>query len=360
MKRRERVMAAVDRRKPDVVPVGFKATDDVLAKFKEHFGVDDTKGILAALPVDTYGTFNNCYNGIEPIYVGGPKKVLYPDTYPDGTWDSIYGYKRRWVPYGAGHNDEVITHPLAEAQTIEDLDRHEWPRADWFDFSTIGQQCRDVGDYAIIYNLGGLGHAVNLIGGQRHFMDMALNPEFVETYHAKITDFYVEFTDRLLAAADGMIDIVCMQDDFGAQRGPMISLEMFRRLHKPCLKRVFDVAHRHDVKAMMHSCGASFDFIGDFIEMGTDILDPIQTTAEGMEPVRLKREFGNAISFHGGIDTQRILVKGGPDDVRRHIDELIEGFDGAGYILAPAHYIQADAPFENVLAIFEHISALRT
>ncbi len=215
MTHRERVMAAVERRKPDVLPVEFKATDDVLAKFKEHFGVDDVKGILASLPVDTYGTFNNCYNGIEPIYVGGPKKVLYPNTYPDGTWDSIYGYKRRWVPYGPGRNDEVITRPLAQAQTLEDLDKHEWPRADWFDFSTIARQCRDVGDYAIIYNLGGLGHAVNLIGGQRHLMAMALEPEFVQGYFDQITDFYVDFAERLLTAADGLIDIVCLHDDFG-------------------------------------------------------------------------------------------------------------------------------------------------
>ena len=352
-------MAAVEHQAPDVLAVGFKATDDVLAKLKEHFGVDDMKGILASLPVDTYGTFNNCYNGIEPIYVGGPKKVLYPNSYPDGTWDSIYGYKRRWVPFAGGRNDEVVTRPLAEAQTVEDLDKHEWPRADWFDYSTIAAQCRDVGDYAIIYSLGGLGHAVNLFGGQRHFMDMALNPEFVEAYYDRITDFYVDFTDRLLAAAEGLIDIVCMQDDFGTQRGPMISLEMFRRFHKPRLKRIFDVAHRHNVKAMMHSCGACFDFIGDFVEMGTDILDPIQTTAAGMDPARLKKEFGRDLCFHGGIDTQQILVKDGPADIRRHIDELIEGFAGAGYILAPAHYIQADAPIENVLAIFDYIRELR-
>ena len=151
-----------------------------------------------------------------------------------------------------------------------------------------------------------------------------------------------------------------VQDDFGTQQGPLMSLETYRRFYRPRHQRIFEVAHRHGAKAMMHSCGAVFDFIPDFIGIGADILDPIQTTAAGMAPGRLCCEFGADLCFHGGIDTQGVLVTGGPGDVRRQIDSLLGGFAGTdGFILAPSHYIQADVPLENLLAVFDHIAGLR-
>ncbi|MDP6154194.1 MAG: uroporphyrinogen decarboxylase family protein [Phycisphaeraceae bacterium] len=359
MNRRERVLAAIDHCQPDVLPVGFKATDDVLNMLQRHFGVDDLNDLLDILDVDTYGNINNCLYGVYPDYVGGPPKVLYPDSYPDGSWDTIYGYKRHWVPFAGGRNDEVISRPLADA-TIDDLDQHDWPQVDWFDVSTIRQQCDQVGDRANLFNLGGLGHVGNLIGLERLMTDMLLDPPFIEDCLRRVTDFYVELLDRVLAAADGGIDVVAIHDDFGTQHGPLMGFDEYRRFFKPNHRLIFDVAHRHGVKAMMHSCGAVFDFVPDFIEIGADILDPIQTTAAGMDPARLKQTYGTDVCLHGGIDTQNTLIHGSPDDVRRHIDELISAMeDGGGFILAPSHYMQADIPLANVLTIFEHVRQYR-
>jgi len=359
MKHRERVLTAIERREPDVIPVGFKATDGVLSRLYSHFAVSDLRDLLAALPVDTHGCFNNCLYGVYPVYVGGPPKVLYPNSYADGTWDTIYGYKRHWVSSIGGRTDELLESPLANAKTAADIEAYEWPEADWFDYSTLSGQCQAVGDYAVLLNLGGLGCVANLIGFERMLVDMLLDPLFVEAGMARLTDFYVEFLDRILAAAAGGIDIVCIQDDFGTQQGQLISFDLYRRFYKPYHRRIFEIAHRHGAKAMMHSCGAVFDFIPEFIDIGVDILDPIQTTAAGMDPPRLKAEFGSAICFHGGIDTQDTLVNGSPDEVRRHIDSLVAALAPGGYILAPSHYIQADAPFENVLAMFDHVATLR-
>lgn len=360
MRRRERVLAAIERREPDVIPVGLKATDDVLTRLYSHFGVDELSGLLGVLPVDTHGCFNNCRYGVYPTYVGGPSMVLYPESYADGTWDTIYGYKRHWVSSFGGRTDEVIENPLANAKSVAGVEAYEWPEADWFDYSTLSRQCQDVGDYAVLFNLGGLGCVANLIGFERMLVDMLRDPTFVEACFDRLTHFYVEFLDRVLTAAAGGIDIICIQDDFGTQQGPLISFDLYRRFYKPYHKRMFDVAHRHRAKAMMHSCGAVFDFIPELIEIGVDILDPIQTNAAGMDPTRLKAEFGSALCFHGGIDTQDTLVNGSPEDVRRHIDSLVAALaGGGGYILAPSHYIQADAPFENVLAMFGHVAGLR-
>ena len=118
MTHRERVLAAIDRKQPDLLPVGFKASVEVLVRLKEHFGVGDLQSLLEALPVDAHGLFNNTIVGVFPRYVGGPQRVLYPDAYPDGTWDTFYGYKRRWVTGAGGRNEEVISNPLAEAESI--------------------------------------------------------------------------------------------------------------------------------------------------------------------------------------------------------------------------------------------------
>ena len=361
MTSKERVLAAVEHRQPDILPVGFKATDDVLDRLRIHFDVEGVKDILDNLPVDTYGAFNNVLYGVYPTYIGGPPKVLYPNTYPDNSWDTIYGFKRHWVGSAAGRNDELmLPYPLLHANTVEDLQRHAWPQVDWFDYSTIAAQCEAARDYAVIFNIGGLGTISNLIGRERVYVDMYLNPEGLKYALNRLMSFYLEFADRVFQAANGGIDIALIQDDFGTQRGPLMSMESFREFWKPLLGSFFELSHAYGIKTMMHSCGAVFDFIPDFIEIGADILDPVQTNADGMNPGRLNKEFGKEICFHGGIDTQNVLVTGTPDDVRQHIDWLVESFsrDG-GFVLAPSHYVQDDVPTDNLLAMFDRISELR-
>ena len=249
---------------------------------------------------------------------------------------------------------------MAGAETVSDIEGYEWPRTDWFDYSTIAEQSREVEDYAIMFLVGGLGHFANLIGHERFFMEMALNPKMMEAGFCRTADFLAELTERTLQAACGRINIICIQDDFGTQRGPMISNETYRRFFKPHHRRIFEIGHKYGARNMQHSCGAVFDFIPSFIEIGADILDPIQTTAAGMQPARLKREFGKDLCFHGGIDTQNVLVHGTTEDVRRHIDSLIREFSGnGGFVLAPSHYIQEDAPLENVLAVFDQATRWR-
>ena len=358
---RQRILDAIDHKATDALPVGFKATVDVFDRFKRQFGVDDLMGVLDALPVDTHGVFNNTMVGVFPRYVGGPKRVMYPNTYPDGTWDTFYGYKRKWIEGAAGRNEEVIMNPLAHATTMEEVEQYDWPQAEWFDYSTIKDQCDRAGDYAIVFLAGSLGQTSHLLGPGRIWLEMYDNPALVEACYARLTGFIVDFTDRTLTAAEGRIDIICVQDDVGMQTGPMIGPDMYRRFIKPYHKRIFEAAHRHGAKVMNHSCGAVTEFIPDFIEIGTDILDPVQTTAAGMDPARLKREFGKDICFHGGIDTQGVLAMGSPDDVCRQIDRLVEDFGATegGFIMAPAHYLQADAPWENVMAVFDHLRKWR-
>lgn len=360
MMRRERILSAIRREATECVPVGFKASWDILHRLQDYYGVDNIFSLLNVLPVDTYGVMNNCDTGVYPLYRGGPEYTLYPDTRPDGTWDTIYGYQRRRVPCRGGTNEEVIANPLGDATTIDELESYDWPRADWFDYSTIRDQCEKAGDPAIVFLGGSLWQSAHLLGFQRVLMDLVTAPDLVDCCFTHLTEFFVASTERVLRAADGRIDIVCVQDDLGTQDSLLISKEMYRRFFKPHHEKLFAVAHRHNARTMLHSCGSVFAYIPDFLDIGVEVLDPIQTTASNMDPRRLKREYGKDLCFHGGLDTQGTLRCGTPDDVKREMDYLVNTLgNGGGYILAPSHYIQSDTPMENILALFDRIREYR-
>ena len=354
------MLATIEHRNPDVLPVGFKAAVDIIERLQEEYAVASLPALIASLPVDTFGLFNNSMVGVCPIYVGGPRRIMYPDCYPDGTWDTIFGYQRRWKDTATGRNEEVITNPLAGAADQADLKKYSWPQADWFDYSNIAQDAKQAGEKAVVFLAGSLWQTSHLVGFERLLTEMAANPAFVQTCFDKLGEFFVEFTRRTLEAADGGIDIVCVQDDMGTQAGPLISPDLYRRYFKAQHRKIYEVVHAFGAKVMQHSCGAVLDFIPEFIENGVDILDPVQTSAAGMQPEQLKREFGHDLCFHGGIDTQNTLIKGGPQDIIREIDSLVEAFahDG-GFVLAPSHYIQSDTPWENVRAMFDYLGKLR-
>ncbi len=158
------------------------------------------------------------------------------------------------------------------------------------------------------------------------------------------------------AVLDNVQVVLFTGTDFGTQRGPILSPKTYRELYKPFSKRVNDWAHAHTRwKTMMHSCGAVEPFIEDFIEAGFDVLNPVQCSAAGMEPQQLNDKYGARITFWGGgVDTQKTLPFGTPEEVRREAQERVRIFsrDG-GYVFNAVHNVQAKVPVENLLAMFE-------
>ncbi len=195
-------------------------------------------------------------------------------------------------------------------------------------------------------------HPTFLRGIDPLLMDMALQPEMAHWLMDRFTDFYLDFFNRMLSAARGRIDILRAADDLGTQRGLFFSPAMFRTFIKPRLKKLIDMTHSHGVKFLFHSCGAIRPLIADLIEIGVDILDPLQAAADGMEPQVLKDTYGDRICLHGGICTQYLLPKSTPDEVRAEVRRCVEILGaGGGYILAPCHVLQTDVPTENILAM---------
>jgi uroporphyrinogen decarboxylase len=183
---------------------------------------------------------------------------------------------------------------------------------------------------------------------------MILRTDIFDYLVDRFTDFYVEYFDRLFSAVPGKIDILRIADDLAMQDRLLMSPASFDRHLGPRIARLVDLAHAHGVKVMFHSCGAVVPLIDRLIALGVDILDPIQVRATGMDPAYLKETFGDRITLHGAIDTQYVLPRGTPDDVRRDVRRMIEILSpGGGFILAPSHVLQTDVTTENIVALYE-------
>ena len=193
-----------------------------------------------------------------------------------------------------------------------------------------------------------------LRGFQRFFVDMVRNEGFAAALLDKLLEINKAFLDEYLDAVGDYIQVIQLADDLGHQQGPLMPLKLYRKLIKPRQRELFRfVKDRTDAHLFYHCCGSIHQFIPDLIKIGVDILNPVQVSARGMDPARLKSEFGERLSFWGGIDTQHVLPRGSPEDVSREARSRIKELgERGGYVLGSVHNIQADVPPQNIIAMF--------
>ena len=352
MTSRDRTFLTLERRPTDRIPIDFWATEAVTRNLETEFGTP-------------YGEFLDNH-GVDLRYIEGPAYVGPP--LARGT--DIWGVERAPVAAGLpGRSEsyrEVTSAPLREAETPEDIEAYDhWPDPDMFDYGVVEQQCDEIleRDRVVVFMGDRLNRvaqfkpAMYLRGTEDLFVDLAANPDLVATLFRKIREFYLVYLERILRAANGKIDIVLTGDDFGAQNGLLIGVEMWRKFLEPGFADYIDLIKRHETVAMHHTCGSVVDIIPDMIECGLDILQSIQPEANGMSLANLKERFGKDICFQGGVSIQKTMPFGSPDDVRRDVASLaaIVKPDG-GYIFCTSHNIQADTPMENITALMEAYS----
>jgi len=355
MNSKERVFAAIAHRSPDRVPVDYWAVPEVNETLLKKFGIEKENDLLNRLEVDL--------RYVKPSYTSSEFKEQ-PDgslhrKLPDGTLVDIWGVRRKKVNWGKGSYLEMIESPLRDASSVKEIENYAWPSVEDFDYQSISRQCKKCEDLAIILTGDRLTTrasvfklAMYLRGMDKLLMDLALNPKLVEALVAKLLEFHLEHNRRIFEASAKEIDIFMLGDDFGSENGLLLSPSMFRRFFKPALQCLIDLAKKFNLKTMLHSCGGVRELIPDFIEMGLDILNPIQIQAKGMDPEELKREFGGDICFHGSIDVQKELPFRTPEEIRKIVRSRINilGEDG-GFILSPSHNLQSDIPVDNIIAV---------
>jgi len=365
-------MRAVGREEADRVPVdlaGSFASTITLGgyeKLKAHLGVKGETEVLSErsqLAVVAEEILQRFDIDTRMLIHGSPERTAI-ERFPDGSYKDEWGVVRS-RPAG-GHY--YVSGPTFPGElTVREVERFEWP--DPHDpgytrgIAERAQDLRENTDYAIVLNLPvGFTHQAQFMRGfGRWMMDFVECPEVAEALLDRVLDLWLATVDDLIDVAGGRFDLVFYGDDVAHQGGPLISPEMYRQYVKPRQRRLIEfVKSRTSAPIIYHSCGAVASLLPDLVDIGIDVLNPVQVAAEGMDTLRLKQEFGRVLAFWGAIDTQKVLPFGTVEDVRAEVRRRIDDLDGeGGYVVNSVHNIQPDVPPENVCAMFDEAREYR-
>jgi uroporphyrinogen decarboxylase len=371
---RERVMLALNHQEPDRIPIDLGATivssitKTAYLDLKKHLGmpVEEIKMLdyvqqLPYVDESLLERFGVDFRLVQlPAATAPGLKVFEEGDY--------YAFIDRWgsklhMPKDGGLYFDWVDFPFTEP-TMENLDNYKWPRPDPPEYiRELRKQAEYLythTDYALVGSavIGGgiFEQPARVMGLENFLMALVADQKFADRLMEQITDIYIESCNSYLDEVGKYIQVFTCWDDVNTQDGWMIAPETYRRMIKPKERRLVEaIKKKTDAKIFYHACGAAFDLIPDLIEIGFDILNPVQVSARGMDTKRLKQTYGKDIVFWGGgVDTQHVLPFGKPAEVvaevKRRIDDLAPG---GGFVFAAVHNIQAFVPPANIVAAFD-------
>jgi uroporphyrinogen decarboxylase len=362
---RERVLAALEHREPDRVPIDVGGTSfstligRAYERLKAELGVTSDTCFMKRKSRSVYldeRIARRLQADTRPLLVGSPDG--WQDVYfSDGSFRDEFGVV--WRRAGGGHYAPVGS-PLREA-TLGDLAAFPWP--DPVDpgrtrgLRQMARRLHEETDYAVVLSLPvGFVHLSQYLRGYEEWlMDIILNPAFLDALMDRALEWWLALTEAVMDEVGAFVDVVAFGDDVAFQDRPIVDLARYRKLFKPRHKRMIDtIKAKSDAKVLYHCCGAVRPLIGEFIDIGVDALNPVQVSSAGMDTAALKAAFGGRICFWGAIDTQRVLPWGSPEEVRAEVRRRIADLaPGGGFVLAPVHNIQEDVSPQNVLAMVD-------
>jgi uroporphyrinogen decarboxylase len=281
------------------------------------------------------------------------------ESYTDG-WGVTY----RKIDNPSGAHYEFANQVLGDA-TVEDLEDYPWPDPHNPELvAGLEDRARDLfhnTEFALVGKFSNsiFEQAFYMRGFEQFLIDLAVKPDFAGALMDKLVDIGIASIDAGLKACGQYIQVLRLAgDDMGHQSGTLVSPKMFRRVLKPRFERLYGAAramldeYDPSIKIMAHTDGDVYPLMPDYIQMGLDVLNPVQPYVAEMEHDKLKREFGDRLSFHAGIDIQHVLPFGSPEEVRQEAIKTMHALGpNGGYILAPTHYVQPDVPPENIIAL---------
>ncbi len=367
---RERVLRAVDHKEPDRVPLDLGGTytssisRGAYEKLLAHLNlsgrshiirkwasvVKPDEALLKHFDVDTrmvVPRFEDTWNEYWKLTPVGEE-----DAYRD-EWGVV------WRKPETGHAF-ISSHPLSGRVDVGALASFSWPDPDdparYHGLKEQARELKENTDYAVIgvFPRPIVSLSQFLRGYEDWFMDMGMNQAFLEVLMDYILETDLKIGKRMLDDIGKYVDLMFVHDDLATQESLMFSPDSYRSIVKPRHQKIFNLIKTHsDAKIIYHTDGSVFPLLEDFVEIGVDALNPVQTSAQGMDSEKLNREFGDRLCFWGGIDTQHVLPAGSPEDVREEVRRQIEwlGKDG-NYVLSAVHNIQDDVSPDNIVAMF--------
>lgn len=393
MTHRERVSQALNHQQPDRIPIDFGAMRstgislEAYMRLRKKLGVSTGKvklyDLMQWLAEPELAVVERLHGDVVQLHRYQPAFGLDIGKWKD--WTTPEGYEVLvshqfdpvLLPDGSRaimNGDTIIArmpkdgfwfdleyHPLANAKTYEDIDNHAWSELSDEESTFLHREAKrlhDETDYAILASFGGniyeQGHSDF---GYENFMTLLVaDPDLATYYMDKLADNWIRQLEKWLPAVRDYVQIVQVGDDLGMQTGPQISPKMYRELIKPFHAKVYQyIKDNSDLSIFLHSCGSIYEFLPDLIEIGVDIINPVQYGAADMDPVRLKREFGKHLTFWGGgCDTQHVLTRGSIPEIKKEVEEMVSIFaPGGGFVFTQVHNIQSDISPEKIIALYE-------
>lgn len=356
MTHKERILATLDRRPVDRLPVDLWHTPEVAAALRKHCGVSTDFEMWKALGLDKIVWDFMDYKTDAGQRAGGQSGA----GAESGGDRTMWGVPLKNIQAGDAHYAEFGVAPLIGYDTPDSLDAYPWwPKLDCFDYDgAVALAERASEDYAVIGPWVSFFEIYcQLRGLEQAMMDLAENPELVEAILDRIECIQTEMMKRFFARVGKKLDLVFVSDDIAGQQSLLMSVGMWQEYLQPRLKRWCDLIHAHELKVFYHTDGAARPLLKHILDCGVDVLNPIQHVCPGMNRVELKKEFGHRVIFHGAVDNQSVLPYGTPDDVRRETRECLAtlGAGREGFICSSCHNVQAGTPVENILAMIETV-----
>jgi uroporphyrinogen decarboxylase len=374
MNSRERVLLALNHKEPDRVPFDMGGTVVTGIHTKAYAGLRACLGLpprepkiidmiqqLAEVEDDVMDRLGVDVKNISPRSSAG-FKIVVGDM---GEYTYFYDeFQIGWrSPKDGGWYYDMFDHPLQGPIGEADIDRYQLPDpldpARFVGLREAALRVRDVEGRAVVFGniSAGIFELLTWLRGYADaYADWAGNPVFTHKIMDRVLQMQLAYWEKALGLVGDVIDVAQIADDVAGQNGLLISPRSYRKLLKPLHKELCDFIHaRTQAKIFMHSCGAIRDIIPDLIEIGVDIINPVQVSAAGMDSAELKGQFGPDITFWGGgVDTQRVLGTGTPEQVREEVRRRVTDFmPGGGFIFNTVHNVQGNVPPENIMAMWQ-------
>ena len=356
MKPKERILATLNRQPTDRTPVDLWHTAEIGEQLRQHFHVKEDLDVYRALGLDKvvwdFMDYKTDLGDRAGAQLGAGAE--------SGGSRTMWGVPLKGIQAGYAHYAEFGEAPMKDFNTPASLDSYPWwPDVARFDYDGAVEKARAaspefavVGPWVSFYEI-----YCQLRGLEQSLMDLIENPELVDAILDRVEAIQTEMMKRFLARAGRTLDLVFISDDIAGQQSLLISLAMWERHLKPRLQRWCDLIHAHGLKVFYHTDGAARPLIKPILDCGVDVLNPIQHACPGMDLAELKKEFGQRVIFHGGVDNQFALPRGTADDVRAETRRCLEtlGAGRKGFICCSCHNVQAGTPLENVFAMIETV-----
>jgi uroporphyrinogen decarboxylase len=377
MTSRERVYTALDHREPDRVPICFGGTPATAIEecppdhcgttnLYRYLGLDDTAPIRLAPVCNVVTNIDErCLVRLHSdirLVTDNPSPPVAIDP-AHKLWPHHFG--GRITRCGMYDQIDFTDPPMAHMTTDRDIEAYPyWPDADADIMYRVVEKAKRLHEQTDFFVCGALssGHfplnGYGLLSGMdKWLMDMKIRPKFYHRLCEKFMDHSAHAIDVFYGEVGAYLDGAVVYDDLGFQTGPIMSLADYREFYRPYQAETITRIRKHlrpEAKIILKSSGSIAQFIPDLIEIGVDVLSPLQPLASGMEPRELKRKFGNAVSFLGGFDIQGLLPFGDTEAIRNGVRLLIdECAPGGGYIFSASYVIQCNTPPENIVAMFD-------